>query len=276
MAKRRWKVTPESIQKRIALGRGQKEGKDYMPWLTIQDVPSLGLVHRIKGSKHGRVHHLMSNLERDYFYLLDWSEDVVDIREQYPLLPLEETMKIAELCGVKHPQDPATRNMIVMTTDFLITMAKDGRRWLQARTVKPSQKLNSRRVLEKFEIERKYWEARNISWGIVTERDMPSIVVRNIDVLRLYRTIDDRGLSRVKIQAIIDYLRCNLREALSPLARITCACDAAIGVRPGSSLVVAYHMIATRQWEIDLHQPFNPTEIFILRERKDSHVPLPQ
>ena len=59
----------------------------------------------------------MSNLERDYFYLLDWSSTVTDIREQYPLLPQEETLKIAEQCNIKHPRDPKTNHPIVMTTD---------------------------------------------------------------------------------------------------------------------------------------------------------------
>ena len=276
MAKRRRASTPESIQKFIAAGRGQNEGREYNPWLTIQDVPSLGLVHRIKGSKHGRVHHLMSNLERDYFYLLDWADDVIDIREQYPLLPIEETQKIAKACSIKHPHDPATKHHIVMTTDFVITMERDGKRWIQARTVKPSEKLRSQRVLEKFEIERKYWETRGINWGIVTELDIPSVAVRNIDVLRLYRTITDRGLSGTEIQSIADYLRRNLRNALFTLAQITTECDAAMRVRPGSSLVVAYHLIATRQWIIDLHRPFNPTELFVLQERKDSHGSLPK
>ncbi|MES5555357.1 heteromeric transposase endonuclease subunit TnsA, partial [Acinetobacter baumannii] len=30
--------TPEQIHKRIKSGRGQGMGKDYQPWLTIQDV----------------------------------------------------------------------------------------------------------------------------------------------------------------------------------------------------------------------------------------------
>jgi len=58
MAKRRRNTTASAIQKRIDSGRGQKEGKEYKPWLNIQDVPSLGLVHRIKGSKHGIMQHL--------------------------------------------------------------------------------------------------------------------------------------------------------------------------------------------------------------------------
>lgn len=32
--------TQEQISKRIKSGRGQGMGKDYQPWLTIQDVPS--------------------------------------------------------------------------------------------------------------------------------------------------------------------------------------------------------------------------------------------
>lgn len=37
------------------------------------------------------MHHFLSKLETNYFYWLDWSPIVSDIREQYPLLPLEET-----------------------------------------------------------------------------------------------------------------------------------------------------------------------------------------
>ncbi len=87
--------------------RGQGEGKDYIPWLKINDVPSTGLASRVKGWKTGRVHHLFSeHLELAYFYLLEWDERVVDIREQYPLLPIEKTLYIAESLGIIHPRDP--------------------------------------------------------------------------------------------------------------------------------------------------------------------------
>jgi len=57
-------------------------------------------------------------LERNYFYLTEYSDVVVDIREQFPLLPLEETIVIAEELGLKHPTNPKTQEPIVMTTDF--------------------------------------------------------------------------------------------------------------------------------------------------------------
>lgn len=40
-----------SIDKKYKEGRGQGLGVDYKPWVTIQDVPSLGRVTRLKGIK---------------------------------------------------------------------------------------------------------------------------------------------------------------------------------------------------------------------------------
>lgn len=84
---------------------------------------------------------------------------------------------IAEKLGVKHPEDPKTGTPIVMTTDFLITY-KDKE---YARTVKPAAELENDRMIAKFEIERIYWETHHIDWGIITERDLPNILIRNIE-----------------------------------------------------------------------------------------------
>lgn len=40
------------------------------------------------------------------------------------------------------------------------------------RTIKPKDDLMDERVIEKFEIERRFWEKRDINWGIVTEEDI--------------------------------------------------------------------------------------------------------
>jgi TnsA endonuclease N terminal len=135
--------------------RGVGRGKDYVPYLRIQDVPSTGLATRVRGWKTGRVHHLLSKLEKMFFFTLEWSRFVVDIREQYPL-DIGRTLAIAKDLGVRHPCLPGTNKPIVMTTDFVIT----SRRGLQiidrARSVKPSSQLSSIRTLEKLEIERIY------------------------------------------------------------------------------------------------------------------------
>jgi hypothetical protein len=121
MAKRRVRWTKESIERRLAEGWGDGTGINYQQWLRVQDVPSKGRIHRIKGCKTGRVHHLLSDLEAKVFYAFDFSLSVIDIREQFPLLPLEDTLAIAEECGVPHPTDPRTKHPVVMTTDLLVT-----------------------------------------------------------------------------------------------------------------------------------------------------------
>jgi len=78
----------QNIEARLKEGRGTGIEEDYIPWIKIQDVAPKARATRVKGIKTNRQHELLSDMERDYFYLLDFSDDIVDIREQYPLLPL--------------------------------------------------------------------------------------------------------------------------------------------------------------------------------------------
>lgn len=89
------------VDKWIKEGRGSGIGADYKPWLKIQDVSSQGRSTRLKGIKTNRQHEFLSDLERNYFYLTEYSDLAVDIREQFPLLPLGETMIIADELGIK-------------------------------------------------------------------------------------------------------------------------------------------------------------------------------
>lgn len=85
MPKRQTGWTEAKIYRYIKEGRGQGELALYRPWLTIQDVPSSGRVHRFIGWKTTRQHHLLSDLEFNYHCFGDWAENILDIREQYPL-----------------------------------------------------------------------------------------------------------------------------------------------------------------------------------------------
>jgi len=57
MAKRKIDWDENKLKKWIQEGRGQGEGKDYKPWLTVQDFPSKGRVSRVFGWKTKRIHH---------------------------------------------------------------------------------------------------------------------------------------------------------------------------------------------------------------------------
>jgi hypothetical protein len=69
--------------KMINEGLGSGKGKDYKPWLKIQDFPSKGRVTRVKGIKTLRQHELFSDLERNYFYYLDFSDNVMVFNLKY-------------------------------------------------------------------------------------------------------------------------------------------------------------------------------------------------
>jgi hypothetical protein len=75
-------------------GRGKGTGAQYKPWLNIGDFASHGRTHNPLGIKTGRPHQLFSDNEYDFFLMLEWAADVVDIREQFPL-PRDKTMEVA-------------------------------------------------------------------------------------------------------------------------------------------------------------------------------------
>ncbi len=202
MAKRKRSQSVDKMQKD---GRGLGLGIEYKPWLHIQDVSSLGRSTRLKGIKIPRQYDFLSDLERNYFYLLEYSDEVVDIREQYPLLPIEETLLIADELGIKHSIEPKTQEPIVMTTDFVVT-TKGQENTDVARTIKYKNDLADERVLEKFEIERVYWERKGINWGIVTENEISKTMTTNIAFVHSYadlRYID--GFQEIGQSELDDY-----------------------------------------------------------------------
>ncbi|MBD1898897.1 TnsA endonuclease N-terminal domain-containing protein [Trichocoleus sp. DQ-A3] len=265
MAKRKRQTDQTVIDKRISDGRGQGRGSDYKPWLLVQDVSSQGLATRIKGWKTKRVHHFLSNLELSYFYILEWSLIVFDIREQYPLLPLEETLAIAEQCGIRHPTDPKTKEPIVMTTDFFITVPQNIAVIEQARTLKTAKDLQSKRTVEKLEIERCYWQNRNIDWGIVTEQEIPQALAKNVAWLHTFFRIEDLSpLSETEIRHIATALTLRMAQGNAVLTDLTAECDGNLGLKPGTALSVSRHLIANRRWLVDMNKPIQPSKSLLL------------
>lgn len=181
MAKRRRDNGQQVSHRRLKEGRGIGTGADYIPYLLIHDVPSIGLASRVWGWKTNRVHHFLSRLELKFFYTLEWQPRVHDIREQFPL-NLDETLAIADQLGVRHPRDPKTKDYVIMTSDFVITVRKGFVDEHHIRAVKYQKDREKTRVKEKLEIERVYWEEiRGLNWGVVTEQDVDATLAANVE-----------------------------------------------------------------------------------------------
>jgi len=188
MRKRRG-ATPENVDAWIRRGDGQGEGVNFRPFFHVRDVPSRGRSHMVVGLRTGRTHHYMSDIEYSYHLLAEYSPEVLDIREQFALLPREDTQEIATDLRIRHPVYPGTKTPIVMTSDLVLTISTPSGHEFSVLSVKPASQLadkdrRSQRVFEKLLIERTYWEARDIRWTLCTDSMLPKTRVRNLDLLR--------------------------------------------------------------------------------------------
>ncbi|MCT4605729.1 MAG: TnsA endonuclease N-terminal domain-containing protein [Marinisporobacter sp.] len=265
MSKRKRYINREKIEKLIKEGRGQGIKEAYKPWLLIQDVPSTGRESRLVGIKINRQYDFLSDLEKNYFYISDFSDEVIDIREQFPLLPIEETILIADELGIKHPTDPRTNEYTVMTTDFLITKRVDGKNIDVARTIKPSEKLMDERVMEKFEIERRYWEKQGIGWSIATEKETNNAMAKNISYIYSYYHIDEidslKELDKDYIgDILVEYIR-RVIDSKESIRSISSQFDKDLFLAAGTGISIFKHLLIRKIVKIDLSQPLDINKV---------------
>lgn len=125
---------PPYLQSRITRSRGIGSGPRYVPWLKVRDVPSRGTSQVSQGVFSGRSHHLLSELEATYFFLLERRAGTAEIREQWPILDMDRTLELCARFGVR----PRIRNGYPepFTIDFLITERVDGQLRNRAASVK--------------------------------------------------------------------------------------------------------------------------------------------
>ena len=226
-------------KKRLREGRGQGNGADYSPWIHIQDFPSSGMVSRVSGTTTGRIHHLMSNLELSLFFLLDWSDDVIDIREQYPIADLAQAIEIAENANIRYPYDHVSGFPYVLTSDFYL----DTKQGAVVMSVKPSSELGKPRVREKLEIERRYWTMRGIQWSIMTENEINRVKANNIEWLAQAKDLSVFGLSETMQDACREYFLQSFYVNHSPLSDLLKAVEKAFGLAVGMGLNIYKHLV---------------------------------
>lgn len=187
--RKRHGATPENVDAWIRRGDGQGEGRNFRPFFRVRDVPSRGRSHMLVGLRTGRTHHYLSDIEYGYHLLAEFANKVIDIREQFALLPRDETQSIASDLGIRHPVYPGTHTPIVMTSDLVLTIADPWKPRLCVISVKAASQLDRKnggyqRVLEKLWIEKNYWTSRNVPWALCTDDMLPKTRVRNLGLLR--------------------------------------------------------------------------------------------
>ncbi|WP_460111909.1 TnsA endonuclease N-terminal domain-containing protein [Pseudomonas sp. H3_D04] len=248
-------ASQQDIDRHIANGFGGGAGASYVPWLRVQDVPSIGRSHKIQGVKIDRIHHLLSDLERSYFLVCEFSEDVVDIREQYPLLPSERAQAIATSIDVRFPRYPRTTLPYVMTTDFLLTVKdQNGNFKSVARTVKYRSDLvgkGNKRTLEKLEIEKRFWQGQGVDWKIVTDEFFTRDLIKNLGLIRKYSKLP-RDLMKVSLHS--NFIDCLANSRGYPWTLANCLRKIAslLSISYIDAQAILFHLVWNKVLKIDL------------------------
>jgi hypothetical protein len=256
MAKRKIDWNENKLNKWIQEGRGQGEGKEYKPWLTVQDFPSKGRVTRIFGWKTKRTHHFFTDTETRYFYLLEWEDDVLDIREHYPLFNCEEVIENKDNLNFDLFKDKDMGTPYILSTSFLITLKKpNGKIVYLARSLKADYELERKTALERLEIERRYWQGQNIDWGIVTQKEIPVVKAKNIEWVHssLYPT-DERGFTVEEVDYYCNAFIEKLAGSNTSIRDFTTQFDRLFNLDTGSGLYIFKRLIALKRIMMDMNK----------------------
>lgn len=244
------------IKKRCRAGHGTGEGAEYVPWLTINDVPSRGRVHRVRWRSTDRIIHFLSDLEYHNYLDVNWTLPAVDERENYPL-DRDLTRQIARDLGVRHPRYPRTGVEVVMTTDLLLTYSNAGTTRYVAISVKSADDLSNERVNEKLAIERLYWQQQGHEWRLRTTAELSGVKFVNLNWLQNYT---------VSPVVPLPLIYAALKNAPGLRAgQVLAGLDGKIGVSPGGSLASLRCYVAQKNICVPLDQIFIPdlcTDLF--------------
>lgn len=184
------RFTPRLIRRWQEQERGVGRLSTYSPWhqVTRGDPASRGRSHLLTWERTQRLSHFLSDGELIAFYFATMLPGVVDIREQFPLAlewgPHEVglysaahiagaypgTVEICREASAKHPElrHQGDAELWRLTTDLLITRCIGGIWSLLAVSVKPDVEGLSVRAKELLLIEQQYWQARGVSWLLLT------------------------------------------------------------------------------------------------------------
>ena len=214
METKRKDVAEEDVLRWITLWEKLWESGEFRPWIEVQEVASEGRSKKIKGYKSGRKQHLLSDAEYYVFLLLEYDDAVVKIYEQFPLLPRDKTIQIANERGIPHPkyrrvsirEDGVEKKPLpnkVMSTDFLIEIKRNGNSELIAICVKTKSKITptnkkNKGTLLKLEIERQYWLDQGIKCYCIAKEDINKDLIFNLKWFHEYASLDEQLLNSKK------------------------------------------------------------------------------
>jgi len=263
MRRGRYHFDAKKVQRYLQEGRGRGEFNKYLPWLKIQDVPSLGRSHRVWGLKTQRAHHFLSDGESKCFLMFESDSKVIDIREQFPLDTFQ-TFQAARRLGFRHPYNP-DGSLYVMTIDFLVTYRDKYGTYTTPYTFKYSYDELSPREKELIEIAREFWRASGKELVVLSEKFFNQHLISNYDNVRAFFDISKlRFYTPELLQAVMTQFESVVQSTAFWRLTLTDVCKRlahANSIEPSVVMSIVKHLVSRGLVQTDLSQPL-PFEQF--------------
>ncbi|VWB62020.1 Transposon Tn7 transposition protein TnsA [Burkholderia lata] len=146
--------------------RGLGDGGEYVPGLTQREMGSIGRAHRFVCTRcGGRQIALPSDMALAVFVEEHWDQRTCDLKEYFPHIDVESTVKIAQGLGVRHPVF-SDGSPAILTTDLLVCRRKEDRyQWSAIEVMSARAEISDPSV--KFLIKQEYWRKLGVSMRIV-------------------------------------------------------------------------------------------------------------
>lgn len=160
-------------------GRSRGSGAEYTSYIRANEIPGhLGNTYVERDWIAGRPVHLLSSGEQMLYYILRFRDDVLDVREQFPL-PIESTLEIvSKYKGFRHPVNKF-RELVPYTTDFLVDLSNGQQ---EAYSVKYSldDLMKHNTQIQNLFVQREYWVSLGVDFKQVFTVDMNNALFQNI------------------------------------------------------------------------------------------------
>jgi hypothetical protein len=245
---------------RLREKRGQGYGEKYKPWVLPHEVPSDGRCHKILGWKHNRVHYLLSDGELWAYLILQMQDNVLDIREQFPLLPIERTLTIADELNIIHPPRYKSdlNEKTVITSDFnLLVKKEDGVKEI-IRTLKTKDDYEEIRTQEKLFIEKEYWSQKGIDWGVILHNEEDKVIGRNIySIYQDYFWNDAMEFSNEDLKWLIYKFKDRLIQCNMEVLKTASDFEKVMEWQEGEGLSFFKYLITHKEVKVDFRKKFN-------------------
>ena len=244
----------EMLVEDLQLKKDDDPRQPYTPYLRAVHSTSRGYAQRVPGSITDRLHDFLSRHEFHAFILFDWQKKrYTNIREQFPL-PLALTQAIALREGIPHPMyqgKPAC-----LSVDFMLSISGGG--W-EAVDFKEKKDYAKQRSKQKLRITEFTLCEVGISHNVITEDDIPKIVVRNLRFLRiLYLPFDRPPLTQAEFEKVEELLKRLLISGTTTIYDAAIIVAQTTGISASSLSRSSYWAIANRRWSVDFNRPIGP------------------